>query len=1347
MDSRNDEQIGDDDISEQASPDVPEFTKGIVGKSGGIPTVPLDVKFAPFNHFTMEAPSVTDGEYKEDPRFQGLVDNPPSQFDTFKAQAKHMNDTWHLLHATATQLSKPWNTPLDPDFDPKANENNFINIDPSYYEYLLDAKSDPDQKFRLDRIYTEQKNKSDIANGSWFGYLMGGTAGMVGDLTNLIPVMSGAKYSTYGKTIVRSILSALPGAAAYGAVSSAAEQLDLINGNLQDGLNDAFTRTIFGGVLFGVGSTLHLTADKLALWDLKGFAKDHMDGVGYKFKVDKSDKIIGADAYDMTGGSLSADKIKLAQDTADSTFSKTGLFKIPYLNDALIKLLGNKYFGSSIVKMLNSPYKTERAVADLSVDHGIITEGMQKGQVSPQKFFTLMKQTHAEIRMQEGQLNALYLERNGFDLSNYVAQGAVNAGLGIRDKIMRILGKELGDKPYIRREEFYGEIENVLHTETASAHAPVNEAAGLLRESMDKYYRAWRTTYNLPEDWMPPITAKGYLMRVYDTDFLNSNEGLWIRVVSDELKNQDDMIRWTSQPIKDAEQAIADHTIQHEALKKKPNVTDEEIKASSDELEGRKLAKTALEEQLQNVIRNDPNAQLLADDWHALSADEAANLKLLLKPRDVAQQKVNEIKEIISNLQSNVGRAKSASNKGKTVETAQKHQVAQEESERVLTKAKTDLSEAQKDLDREERILQSMAANGQVDRRFYSKPPNSEVYKFKDPADRLKFRKTYHEQEGYIASEEEAHEFRKAHAKAYFDTITHQTAEDTINQTMGKFTGNSSENHIKGRTLLVPDELLYKNKFMTKDLLAKVANYQTWLARRTHLKNVYNNVTLEGGFKPIVEQLHAEYQQARQILNDSKTATENKLSDANLSDSERKKLQKKLNKTTLALNKEKKQFDKSKYAVNFTYEKMAGISKLSQGQRAVQSAVRSATVAMNLGFLPLTMITDLSANGLKHGVLPFLRDGIYPAIQSLGGMLKTKDSQAFRHGCAALNLSVQHLGSAVSEKNIGLQTNPYLNMGKIPSVLDKVAHYSANFNLTNSIDNMLQRITSSVAQSEIVRIMHSYKAGKASARDLMWARRYGIDPKEWHARIIDAFKKDGGGKTALGGYQSNFWHWQDLEAANKVSDATFRATHDTIVSANTLDTPFWMDSNGPMGIMGPIFKGFNGYAFGSLNRYVIPMMQKTDATQLIGVLGMLAAGALVSPSRRMARGEDPYPPNMTDDQWMYEVVNDSAYFTYFMTVMNDANVLSGNTLMPNLRNDKYRDRSRAGLAGPAIGTANSMADFFTALASGEMNEYDALKFTRSMPFANATWTNWMSKSLVQQMGLPKTRDIAHRQKG
>src|SRR5204863_9950338 len=122
----------------------------------------------------------------------------------------------------------------------------------------------------------------------------------------------------------------------------------------------------------------------------------------------------------------------------------------------------------------------------------------------------------------------------------------------------------------------------------------------------------------------------------------------------------------------------------------------------------------------------------------------------------------------------------------------------------------------------------------------------------------------------------------------------------------------------------------------------------------------------------------------------------------------------------------------------------------------------------------------------------------------------------------------------------------------------------------------------------------------------------------------------------------------------------------TILNRCMFDSPFWADN-----YLGMIFHTFTGWGYASINRYVIPMLQRPDAEKLLGVALSLGFGSLVSPMRRAVRGEDPIPDNMTDAQRFWETVNDSNVGSAIATTLDWANLVSGDRLLGDLKNDKY----------------------------------------------------------------------------
>lgn len=1322
QDESLDDAEGDQGSLSTDSKSTPDFLKNIVGKN----SLPIDMEIPalPANPYTLNGNQM---DYKSSLDIQGIK-QPSSFYDTAKAEAYDWNSTAQGIHAEYDKFDdvNPSSDPHPPGWTPKTDKEKFVNIKPEYLPYLFGATGPKEQDFRLQRIYSEQAHDETLENGSFTAKLVGGILGAVTDPISYIPIVGVAKYAKFAPSILKSAQRALPGVAAYSVLSSAAKQTDRINGNLSDFAKDAFINTVFGTALFGVGGALGLSADKLQLWNLRKMASGGIDGIDYKLAADADGKVTGFKAVDTTGG-LSAQKVSYYQDLADSSFSKSGFFKIPYLGAGISHILDMKvpgtnfYFGSQLRSLLSSSSNVVRGYIDRIADHSIITKGVEEGQAAPKKFASLMQQSMANVRALDVQLTAMHLERNGFNIKNRIASGVVDTALNLKDKGLKLLGKDLDKDAYVSKDDFHSEIEDVLLNGNSSEHAPVNDAAAMLRKHMDETYTNYRDAYGLPKDWMPPKTADGYLMRVYNTPLMNTHENEWISNVSGWLKQADETIKNRMQPIEDMDHRLK-RSIEHKkSLNQMVNVSDQIHKEASDEIVAMKARKKALVENLQNELRNNPDLALHVEDWNALSADEAKQVLALTKKQRIALKEVNERKAIVQKIKDEASKREAASVKAKTASTAKSNVRKSAIGEQVAEQEQVKLDQVQREYEDETQKLQEKMHNGEIDQRLFTKKKDSFQYEMKDPKNRLKFRDTYGSKGNPISPE--------SHAKAYYDTIMNQTPEQTIAQVMGKLSGNETENSLKQRTLLIPDNVLYGREgengvnFMSKDLMSKVANYTSFLSRRTHLKTVFNDVTVDGGIEPLIKNLQEEFQQNKSVLNEAKAKAKDPKQIA------------KIEKEMASLSTE---FDRNKDNMNHLYSKMMGTKNYSKGVEKARSVIMSLTAIANLPFVPFTQITDLSAVALKHGVWPFIRDGLVPTIQNLATLNKSKEGEAFRKTAPSIHLALQDVLNGYADRNWTTYTQPYLNLGKWVDNLQHVAHLSSNFTGTNYIDNFLQRFTASVTQSELMRILNAFKAGTMSKKDGIYIRQYGIDPAKWADRMVAAFDKDGGGKTKLGGYQSLFHQWSDMEAANEFGQGVFRGVKDTQIQQGIADSPFWTDNP-----MGTIIKGFSGWMYASVNRYLIPSMQQPDAQRLIGVMVALGAGALVDPMRRMARGEDAYPENQTDTQKLYAAFNNANIFSFFGTVLSNANLLSGDRLLGNLKSDKYKDRTRAGLLGPSMGTFDRTWDIIGAASTGEWNKADMTKAARMLPFVNASWTYWMSKNFIDGMNIPQTRAQAH----
>jgi hypothetical protein len=1270
-------------------------------------TIDASVEVIPQNPFTMD---IQNEKSSENIAYPGFPVNPENDkkagvLETAASEFRQASSDYSALHYS--QLNPPEKpTPvmqyLSPDignnfaykapppgWTPKQEIEKLSDIDPKYMPRLLAARNPQDFQYRLDDIYQQQRDDKVLENGSTFGKILGGLVGYspIGSIENFIPLAAIASKAKIASGFIEGATKNIPGLLGASAIHEGAKEMDKIDGNLPDFLTDTFVDAAFGTVFFGAIGAAKSYVNVAELNKLKDFSKQYLQGIGYEYVVNEKGDLKGYKAVSMPGQVLNAAKVTKAQEMADAAFYKGGLFKVPYVGTAAIKLLSGNFandvpglrtigaaaqylLGSPLVNLKISKYKAANAFADSAFDHFITTEGEAKGGTRPPSFEFKMKQTRAMLTALEAQTVALHAESNGYAIKARPTIGIQNAWGALKQKSIEALSNDTKSTDWSSKLEFMDKTQRVMVSKESSDDAAVNACAALYRKVYTDTIKAYNKAHNLPEDYYRNMDS--YLSRVYNIPHMTENEvgeSGWIPVLSEYYKKADDIITQRMQPIKDIEAQI----------KSKP---------APEVLKKLKLNLKYANEKLQNELRSDPEMDYHIEDRNALSADEATELESLLKPRENLKEQIDEQKTAISSL------------KGKDNIEARK--VAEEK-----------LHDLNLKLEDEEFNLYQQARRGRVNPRLF----NPLTHEYKDPANRLKFRKVYGSDRA-----------REQLAKAQYDSIMNMHPADIISDMFGKITGSAETNPLKERTVLVPEELLYNNNFLTKDLYSKTANYVNFLARRTHLKTSFQETTVNGGFEELATSLLDEHKQNRQLINNrierlQKDGTKKEI------EAEKKKLRK-----------ETQSFQAIKKDMKYLYEnRMMGLNRRADFDNMARRTWMSITAAANLHNLPATQITDVAFGGFQHGIWPFARDGVYPIINSLGGILKTKDSEALRKMAPSINLGYQDVLNNYADRNWSAELQPYYNMGKYQSGIEKLAHFSALTDLSPYIDNGVQHLNGSIIQANFMRHMHEYINGALSPKDNLYMRKYGIDPKIWAERMVQAYHDAGGFQTKVDGYVSKAWEWQDLEASNVFNDATFRGIQNTLVWKGMADSPFFADN-----VLGMFFHTFTGWGYAAMNRYVIPSLQHPDAEMLIKSLWMAGAGALVSPTRRISRGEDPWPEDMTPLQISYEAFTDSGLMSTMGNVLNIANFLSNDKLLGDLKNDKFRNRARTGIFGMSdvvSSTASRISDVLGMTQSG-IDEKDLKTAAHMLPITGAMYMHHVSDKVIESMNLPRNKRAA-----
>lgn len=701
-----------------------------------------------------------------------------------------------------------------------------------------------------------------------------------------------------------------------------------------------------------------------------------------------------------------------------------------------------------------------------------------------------------------------------------------------------------------------------------------------------------------------------------------------------------------------------------------------EENASKEQLDEMKKHIKTLQDKLQNDIRENHDLYLHVEDVNALSAKEANQIIKLNEPIKKLEK---EYKLLKKNL-------KEENDKLKLIELKDK-------------------------IDQAKLYLEDKMANGEIDQVLYYKIKDSQRYALKDPKNRLKFRKPY-------KSDFE----RQQIVKAQLDSIMNNTSADLINNILHSMFPSTNTDSLKPRSVMYRDTYLHDNNFLHPNPVISVMNYNLALGRKISYQKMLNRLTINGTEEELVERLRKEYETKK---NDLKK---------NFKDDN-----KKLENKTRKLN---RQYKVAQSDMKNSFEKMLGKTKGGPKIRAFSNMANLFAVSTKLGFLPFTMSTDLMANVFKHGFWPFVFPGLEIAFKSFGGILNTEEGKLIRANAAHALLAENHMALTYSDRNWMGTSQDYIPIqGKILSALEKTAHFSMNFSGANQIQNLNEMTSALIVQSKIMNSMQKFLSGelKLGNKDYTDLLKYGLDPKDWAERFVNGWKETGKSGIGHGSALAKYWEWSDINAANKMSKAIYRAVKDTIIKRGMFDAPFALDDP----LINSVFL-FKGYVFASLNRYLIPLLQRPDANKIMGTLFMMAVGSTQNPLRRIINGQDPMEEK---DHMLRNALRDGGVFSIISDGWQDINFLTSNYFQDLVSNERYRNRMEMGVFnGPIGGIANDITKIIGMTASGELNQNDLKRLTTLMPIANSWQFRALNTKMIESTGYPKTRYQANKLK-
>lgn len=374
-----------------------------------------------------------------------------------------------------------------------------------------------------------------------------------------------------------------------------------------------------------------------------------------------------------------------------------------------------------------------------------------------------------------------------------------------------------------------------------------------------------------------------------------------------------------------------------------------------------------------------------------------------------------------------------------------------------------------------------------------------------------------------------------------------------------------------------------------------------------------------------------------------------------------------------------------------------------------QRQVKQYNVVNMLGDVLSSSIPDVGKLLMEGGMGKFFGKGIKP-------LAKTLASPEFKKYKRLHAREMNRMGVALD----------LVNNGRVNAIGDIMDDFGKHTKFERGMDIASQKLMSAtgikhwnsglkqaasgIVQSNMHDAMSAVAGNRATKRQISDLARSGID--KFAAKAIRAqIKKHG--EIIDGLVFPNITKW-DLEAKEfgEIYAGAIRSAADRIiVTPGVGTTPLWMSRNGLT-----LFGQFQSFAFSSMQKTLIPMVQDFDGKTVQGLTVMVGMGTLVAAYKRAARGDD-IPDTATLIQ---EGVDRSGVTGWLMDYNNRLEKLSqGNVGLSRIlgtnATNKYYNHSNFAALGPTTGQVNNLMSVASGILSGNVNQSTVHSARRLLP--------------------------------
>ena len=377
-----------------------------------------------------------------------------------------------------------------------------------------------------------------------------------------------------------------------------------------------------------------------------------------------------------------------------------------------------------------------------------------------------------------------------------------------------------------------------------------------------------------------------------------------------------------------------------------------------------------------------------------------------------------------------------------------------------------------------------------------------------------------------------------------------------------------------------------------------------------------------------------------------------------------------------------------------------------------QKQVKQFNVLRMLGDVTSAALPDVGKLVYVSGFSRMFSQGVVPLVSKLKSpemraYLK-QNTKEIRNMGTALDLVTESRANAMNDilDDFGRHTKAERAMDYVGNKFQKVtgiAYWNTAMKIT----------AATMVQTNIADAMFKLVAGKATTREIADLASSGIDLNM--AKIMDK-QITKHGEVVEGLRMPNLSKWDEdaIDAAETYAAAVTKATDSIIVTPGVATTPLWMSRQG-LNLMGQ----FKSFAFSSVQKTMIPMLQDFDSKTAQAMAVMVGLGTLTATYKHWVSGQE-LPDNPAT--LIAEGVDRSGLVGWTM----DANNILEKTIGSNLglsrvlgtqAMSRYTQRGRIeSVLGPSAALLSDAMVISFDLAGGDPRKSTVHRIRKMIPF-------------------------------